>query len=147
MPSCWVHRAGSGTMSASTPAGRTACRSCGARSGGGTVVVGPGALNVTVILPESAAPGLAAVDEAQRYVLDWIARSIRGAGPPVTLAAGATWCWRPQVRRQCPAAAQALVHGPLLDPLRFSASSGSSATWRFPVASRNIGRGGTTTTS
>lgn len=55
-------------------------------SGGGTVVVGPGALSVTVILPESAAPGLSAVDQAQHHVLDWIARSIRHAGPPVTLA-------------------------------------------------------------
>ena len=54
-------------------------------SGGGTVVVGPGTLNVSVILPESAAPGLAAVDQAHRYVLDWIAQSIRRAGPPVTL--------------------------------------------------------------
>jgi lipoate---protein ligase len=54
-------------------------------SGGGTVVVGPGALNVSVILPESAAPGLAAVDRAHRYVLDWIAQSIRRAGAAVTL--------------------------------------------------------------
>ncbi len=67
-----------------------ACRADGVpilrrTSGGGTVVVGPGALNVTVILPESAAPGLAAVDEAHRYVLDRIAQSIRRAGRPVTL--------------------------------------------------------------
>jgi lipoate---protein ligase len=54
-------------------------------SGGGTVVVGPGTLNVSVILPESAAPGLSAVDGAHRYVLEWIARSIRRAGPAVTL--------------------------------------------------------------
>ncbi len=54
-------------------------------SGGGTVVVGPGALNVSVILPESAAPGLSAVDGAHRYVLDGIARSIRGVGPQVKL--------------------------------------------------------------
>ena len=63
-----------------------ACRADGVpilrrTSGGGTVVVGPGTLNVSVILPESAAPGLAAVDEAQRYVLDSIARSIRAGGP------------------------------------------------------------------
>jgi lipoate---protein ligase len=55
-------------------------------SGGGTVVVGPGVLCVTVILPESAAPGLTAVDQAHQFVLDWIARSIRTAGAPVTLA-------------------------------------------------------------
>jgi lipoate-protein ligase A len=54
-------------------------------SGGGTVVVGPGTLNVSVILPGSAAPGLSAVDVAHRYVLDWIARAIEAAGAPVTL--------------------------------------------------------------
>jgi lipoate-protein ligase A len=47
------------------------------------VVVGPGTLNVTVILPESAAPGLAAVDVAHRYVLDRIAESVRKGGAPV----------------------------------------------------------------
>jgi lipoate-protein ligase A len=67
-----------------------ACRADGVpilrrTSGGGTVVVGPGALNVSVILPESAAPGLSAVDEAHRFVLDEIAQSIRRAGRPVTL--------------------------------------------------------------
>ena len=46
-------------------------------SGGGTVVIGPGALNVTVILPGSAAPGLSAVDIAHRYVLDRIAGALR----------------------------------------------------------------------
>jgi lipoate---protein ligase len=54
-------------------------------SGGGTVVVGPGTLNVSVILPESAAPGLSAVDKAHRYVLEWFVQSIRRAGRPVTL--------------------------------------------------------------
>jgi lipoate---protein ligase len=68
-----------------------ACRTDGVpilrrTSGGGTVVVGPGALSVSVILPESAAPGLSAVDAAQRHVLDRIARSIRRTGPQVTLA-------------------------------------------------------------
>ena len=67
-----------------------ACRADGVpilrrTSGGGTVVVGPGSLNVSVILPESAAPGLSAVDKAHRYVLDWIAESIQRAGCPVTL--------------------------------------------------------------
>jgi len=55
-------------------------------SGGGTVVVGPGSLNVSVILPETDAPGLSAVDVAHRYVLDRIARSISRVGPPVALA-------------------------------------------------------------
>ncbi|MGP0067202.1 MAG: biotin/lipoate A/B protein ligase family protein [Isosphaeraceae bacterium] len=65
-----------------------ACRADGVpilrrSSGGGTVVIGPGALNVTVILPETAARGLSAVDEAQRHVLDRIAASIARAGRPV----------------------------------------------------------------
>jgi lipoate-protein ligase A len=54
-------------------------------SGGGTVVVGPGALNVTMILPDSAAPGLSSVDVAQRYVLERIVASIRGAGQAVSV--------------------------------------------------------------
>jgi lipoate---protein ligase len=54
-------------------------------SGGGTVVVGPGTLNVTVVLPVDAARGAHAVDTAQSFVLDRIARSIRRLGPPVEL--------------------------------------------------------------
>jgi lipoate-protein ligase A len=54
-------------------------------SGGGTVVVGPGALNVAVILPQSTAPGLWAVDAAHRYVLERLAGSLRSAGQPVTI--------------------------------------------------------------
>jgi lipoate-protein ligase A len=50
-------------------------------SGGGTVVVGPGALNVTVVLATAAAPGLGAVDTAQAYVLDRVARAVRECGP------------------------------------------------------------------
>jgi lipoate-protein ligase A len=49
-------------------------------SGGGTVVVGPGCLNVTFILPETAAPGLAAVDLAHRFVLERLAASLRQLG-------------------------------------------------------------------
>jgi lipoate---protein ligase len=67
-----------------------ACRADGVAilrrtSGGGTVVVGPGGLNVTVILPESAAPGLNTVHGAHQYVLESIARSIQSAGPAVRL--------------------------------------------------------------
>jgi lipoate---protein ligase len=54
-------------------------------SGGGTVVVGPGTLNVTLVLPESMAPGLWAVETAQRYVLERIAEAIRGLGRPVSI--------------------------------------------------------------
>jgi lipoate---protein ligase len=65
-----------------------ACRADGVpvfrrSSGGGTVLIGPGTLNVTVILPETAAPGLSAVDAAHRHVMDGLARSIRRAGAPV----------------------------------------------------------------
>jgi lipoate---protein ligase len=49
-------------------------------SGGGTVLIGPGALNVTVVLPESAAPGLASVPAAQRFVLERIAAAIQQHG-------------------------------------------------------------------
>ena len=45
-------------------------------SGGGTVVIGPGALNVTVVLPDTAAPGLSAVDVAQQFVLEKIAGAL-----------------------------------------------------------------------
>jgi lipoate-protein ligase A len=65
-----------------------ACRADGVvvfrrSSGGGTVLIGPGTLNVTVILPETAGPGLSAVDAAQHHVLDRLAASIRRIGPPV----------------------------------------------------------------
>jgi lipoate-protein ligase A len=54
-------------------------------SGGGTVVIGPGTLNLTVVLPETAAPGLGAVHRAQAYVLGRIARAFRALGPDVAL--------------------------------------------------------------
>ncbi len=52
-------------------------------SGGGTVVVGPGTLNLTVVLPIDAAPGLWAVDVAHRFVLDRLARALREGGTVV----------------------------------------------------------------
>ncbi len=54
-------------------------------SGGGSVVVGPGILCVSVFLEEAAAPELSAVDLAQRYVLESIASAIRSVGPAVDL--------------------------------------------------------------
>src|SRR5271165_6270379 len=54
-------------------------------SGGGTVVIGPGALNVTVVLPDSTAPGLSAVDRAHRYVLERIAEALRASDRPVAV--------------------------------------------------------------
>lgn len=52
-------------------------------SGGGTVVIGPGTLNFAVVLPFAAVPGSAAVDVAQRYVLERCAGALRAAGRPV----------------------------------------------------------------
>lgn len=52
-------------------------------SGGGTVVIGPGALNFSIILPRDFAPGLDAVDQAQRFVLERVADELRVLGPAV----------------------------------------------------------------
>lgn len=52
-------------------------------SGGGTVLVGPGTLNVSIVLAADAAPGLNAVDTAQAYVLGRTARALRRLGRPV----------------------------------------------------------------
>jgi lipoate-protein ligase A len=54
-------------------------------SGGGTVLIGPGALNVTLVLSTEAAPGLGAVDVAQRFVLDRIAASLCTPEEPVVV--------------------------------------------------------------
>jgi lipoate-protein ligase A len=54
-------------------------------SGGGTVVIGPGALNFAVVLPVDAAPELKGVDTAQKFVLARTLGAIRNAGPPVEL--------------------------------------------------------------
>ncbi len=54
-------------------------------SGGGTVVVGPGVLCVSVILPDHAGPALATVHGAHRHVLEWLAASITSAGVPVSV--------------------------------------------------------------
>jgi lipoate-protein ligase A len=68
-----------------------ACRADGVRilrrsSGGGTVLVGPGALCVSMILPESAGPSLSTIDGAYHYVLESLAASIRSAGAAVDVA-------------------------------------------------------------
>lgn len=52
-------------------------------SGGGTVVIGPGALNFSIILPRDFARGLDAVDEAQQFVLQRVAFELRALGPAV----------------------------------------------------------------
>jgi lipoate-protein ligase A len=65
-----------------------ACRADGVvlvrrASGGGTVVIGPGVVNVAVVLSATAAAGLGAVDTAQAYVLDRIADALRTNVPGV----------------------------------------------------------------
>jgi lipoate-protein ligase A len=54
-------------------------------SGGGTVLIGPGALNVTVVLPADPAAGLSAVDIAQSYVLTRMAAALRAPERPVAV--------------------------------------------------------------
>ena len=49
------------------------------------MLIGPGALNVTLVLPSSAAPGLAAVDCAQRFVLERLAAALSTAEEAVTV--------------------------------------------------------------
>ncbi len=67
-----------------------ACRADGVpiarrSSGGGTVVIGPGALNVTLVLPIASDPAFASVDTAQRAVLERVAAALRAAGPAVAM--------------------------------------------------------------
>jgi lipoate-protein ligase A len=52
-------------------------------SGGGTVVIGPGALNFSVVLPIGSASELKNVDVAQRYVLARTLEAIRAEGVPL----------------------------------------------------------------
>ena len=52
-------------------------------SGGGTVLIGPGALNFTVVLPVEAHADLKAVDTTQSYVLERTAEAMRVLGPDV----------------------------------------------------------------
>ena len=54
-------------------------------SGGGTVVLGPGVLCVSVFLPSDAAPGLARVDLAHTHVLEKIARGLHGTMSPMAI--------------------------------------------------------------
>ena len=64
-------------------------------SGGGTVVIGPGALNVTVVLPISAEPvAFRSVDTAQQLVLSWVADALRPFGPEVVMLGSGDLTWR-----------------------------------------------------
>ncbi len=65
-----------------------ACRADGVpisrrSSGGGTVLIGPGALNFTVVLLIDSDPRLGAVDTAQIFVLERAAEALRSLGPDV----------------------------------------------------------------
>ena len=67
-----------------------ACRSDGVEiarrsSGGGTVVIGPGALNFSVVLPVDADPELKSVDTAQRFVLGRTLEKLREEGVPAEM--------------------------------------------------------------
>jgi lipoate-protein ligase A len=68
-----------------------ACRADGVAilrrsSGGGTVVIGPGALNVTVVQPIAAETAYAAVDTAQLAVLTRLAESLRVVASDIGVA-------------------------------------------------------------
>ncbi len=54
-------------------------------SGGGTVVLGPGVLCVSLILPEDAAPGLSRVDLAHAYALQRISTALQSACAAVSV--------------------------------------------------------------
>ena len=54
-------------------------------SGGGTVLIGPGALNFTVVLPIASDPRLGMVDTAQLLVLERVAEALRESGPDVRM--------------------------------------------------------------
>ena len=54
-------------------------------SGGGTVVLGPGVLCVSLILPEDAAPGLSRVDLAHTYALEKISKALQSACASVSV--------------------------------------------------------------
>lgn len=68
-----------------------ACRADGVpiarrSSGGGTVLIGPGALNFTVVLPVESDERLRLVDTAQLYVLERSAEALRRLGPDVLVS-------------------------------------------------------------
>jgi lipoate-protein ligase A len=93
-------------------------------SGGGTVMLGPGALNVTIVLPVALAEGLESVDRAHAYVLERLAESLRGQGVPVDvqgsgdLAIGGRKCAGSAQRRL---KRHFLVHTSILDMMDLTA--------------------------
>lgn len=87
-------------------------------SGGGTVLIGPGALNFSVILPRAASRQLESVEGAQRFVMERTARAVRDRGFPVDLAGSGDWVIGD---RKCSGSAQRrlkshlMVHATILD--------------------------------
>jgi lipoate-protein ligase A len=70
---------------------RDACRDDGVpifrrTSGGGTVVIGPGTLNVTVVLPIAARPSLATIEGAQAWILGRCASALKAVAPTIGVA-------------------------------------------------------------
>jgi len=70
---------------------RAACEADGVpilrrASGGGTVLLGPGCLGVSLILRMDRAPGLNHIQPSTRYVLDRTLRSIRDVAPDAVVA-------------------------------------------------------------
>mgnify|MGYP000906099649 CR=1 FL=1 len=72
-------------------------------SGGGTVVIGPGALNISVVAPIVVAPELVAVDRAQAFVLDAFARALTARGSEVAVRGSGDLVYRD---RKCAGSAQ-----------------------------------------
>lgn len=95
-------------------------------SGGGTVVVGPGAINLAVVLPVDFAPELAGVESAQNFVLERIGAALKRLGPAVELLGSGDLTIR---RKKFCGSAQrrlrrsVLVHTTVCDRLRLDAIS------------------------
>lgn len=54
-------------------------------SGGGTVILGPGVLNFTVVLPADGGPGFGGIDTAQHQVLEHFAAALETLVPGITV--------------------------------------------------------------
>lgn len=54
-------------------------------SGGGTVAIGPGALNLSIAAPIAGHPELRAVDRAQRFLMEQLAEALREHDPRVRM--------------------------------------------------------------
>ncbi len=80
-------------------------------SGGGTVLIGPGALNVSIVLPIAAHPALAAVDTAQEFILMRSRQELRRRGAIVDVRGSGDLVLGD---RKCSGSAQRRVKGHVL---------------------------------